>query len=87
VSDPDKIATTVKADPTRILGYSGHGTAIGTVKLRAKGKVTIKGIAPWAEGDWYVHQVNHIFTRINVIDAKKKKRDRSTFQSKLYVTR
>ena len=87
VSDLDKADAAVKADPTRILGYSGHGTVRGTVKLRAKGKVTINGIAPWAEGDWYVHQVNHIFTRINVIDAKKKKRDRSTYQSKLYVTR
>jgi hypothetical protein len=87
VSDPQKYATEVKADPTRIIGFSGRGTAIGTVKLRAKGKVTINGIAPWAEGDWYVHQVNHIFTRINVIDAKKQKRDRSTYQTKFFVTR
>jgi hypothetical protein len=87
VSDPQKQATEVKPDPTRLLGFYGTGTAIGTVKLRAKGKVTIKGIAPWAEGDWYVHKVNHIFTRITVTDNKKKTRDRSTYQTKFSATR
>jgi hypothetical protein len=87
VSDPNKYATEVKADPTRILGFYGKGTVIGTVKLRAKGKVTIKGIAPWAEGDWYVHQVNHIYQRINVMDKKKQIKNRSTYETKISVTR
>ena len=43
-----------------MLGLHGDGLAVGTVKLRAKGKIGIEGIANWAEGDWYVRQVNHI---------------------------
>jgi phage protein D len=87
VSDPNKYATEVKADPTRILGFFGTGTVIGNVKIRAKGKVTIKGIAPWAEGDWYVHKVNHIYSRINVYDKKKEIKNRSTYETKISVTR
>jgi phage protein D len=86
-SDPVGVEQNIQQDPTRILGFSGKGTAVGTVKLRAKGKVTINGLAPWAEGDWYVHQVNHIYQRSVVTDAKRKERDRSTFLSKLAVTR
>ena len=63
-SDPDRVAPQVKPDPTRILGYSGRGEAVGTVMLRAKGKVTIQGLSPWADGDWYVHKVNHVYTRL-----------------------
>jgi phage protein D len=86
-SDPDKAARLIQQDPTRILGFSGTGTAIGTIKLRAKGKVTIKGIAPWAEGDWYVHKVNHLFTRIVVKDKRLKDQDRSTYQTRFSATR
>ena len=86
-SDPDKAALKIQPDPTRIVGFIGDGVAIGTVKLRAKGKVTIKGIAPWAEGDWYVHKVNHIFTRIVVTNSKMKRQDRSTYQTKFSATR
>lgn len=86
-SDPEKAARRTKQDPTRLLGFSGRGTAVGTVKLRAKGKVTIEGIAPWAEGDWYVHKVNHIFTRIIVKDKNLKNQDRSTYQTKFSATR
>jgi hypothetical protein len=56
---PDRIALT---DPTRALGLHGHGLAVGSVMLRAKGMVTLTGIANWAEGDWYVRQVNHLMT-------------------------
>lgn len=56
---PDRLALT---DPTRVLGLHGHGVAVGTVMLRAKGKVGIQGGANWAEGDWYVRQVNHILS-------------------------
>lgn len=86
-SDPVKLGVQIQQDPTRILGFYGKGVAVGTIKLRAKGKVTIKGIAPWAEGDWYVHKVNHCYQRVIVNDAKLKEKDRSTFQSKLAVTR
>jgi len=86
-SDPQLAKAKIVQDPTRILGFSGQGTAIGTVKLRAKGKVTIKGISPCAEGDWYVRKVNHRFQRVIVRDAKLKEQNRSTYQSKFTVTR
>jgi phage protein D len=54
---PDRVA---RMDPTSVLGLHGEGLAVGTVMLRAKGKIGIQGIANWAEGDWYVRQVNHI---------------------------
>jgi len=56
---PDRIAL---MDPTCVLGLHSDGVAVGTVKLRAKGKIGIQGVANWAEGDWYVHQVNHVMT-------------------------
>jgi hypothetical protein len=86
-SDPINADQKIQPDPTRILGFQGKGVAIGTIKLRAKGKVTIKGLAPWAEGDWYVHKVNHVFQRSVVTDAKLKEHDRSTFKSKFSATR
>ena len=86
-SDPDKANRRIQPDPTRIVGFSGDGTAVGTIKLRAKGKVTIKGIAPWAEGDWYVHKVNHLYTKIVVTNSKLHRQDRSTYQTKFTATR
>lgn len=59
---PDRVAL---IDPTRALGLHGDGVAVGTVKLRAKAKVGIEGIANWAEGDWYVRQVNHVVAEKN----------------------
>lgn len=50
-----------QVDPTRALGLHGEGLAVGTVHLRAKGKVSITGIVNWAEGDWYVRQVQHLY--------------------------
>jgi len=86
-SDEDKASRLIEPDPTRIVGFYGTGTAIGTIKLRAKGKVTIKGSAPWAEGDWYVHKVNHIFTRLVAKDKELKEQNRSTYQTKFSATR
>src|SRR5574341_602046 len=37
-SDPALAARLVKRDPTRALGLLGRGTAVGNVKIRAKGK-------------------------------------------------
>ena len=85
--DPIKAEQDIQQDPTRILGFYGKGVATGTIMLRAKGKVTIKGIAPWAEGDWYVHKVNHVYTRITVTDKKMQQQDRSTYQTKFSATR
>ncbi len=90
-SDQERNSRLIQQDPTRTLGFYGTGTAIGTVKLRAKGKVAIKGIAPWAEGDWYVHRVNHLFTR-SVVEAptrdkKTAEKGRSTYQTKFAATR
>jgi phage protein D len=56
---PDRVALT---SSTCVLGLHGEGVAVGTVMLRAKGKVTIQGVANWAEGNWYVRQVNHVMT-------------------------
>ncbi len=64
-SDPALAELSVRRDPTRALGWRAEGEAMGTVFLRAKGKVTIKGlgVAEWAEGDWYVHTATHVYTR------------------------
>lgn len=64
-SDPSLAEQSVRSDPTRALGWRAEGEAMGTVFLRAKGKITIKGlgIAEWAEGDWYVHTATHVYTR------------------------
>ena len=75
-------ATGVTPDPTRVLGYLGHGVATGTTKLRAKSMVSIFGIAPWAAGDWYVTKVNHVYTRERVNN-----RTRSSYFSKFTATR
>ena len=71
-----------RRDPTRVIGLSGRGTATGTVLLRAKSRVTIQGVAPWAEGDWYVTKVNHIYTR-----ERAENRTRSGYFSKFTATR
>lgn len=59
----DELAHSDLTDPTCTLGYHGRGIAVGDVALRAKSRVQISGIAGWAEGDWYVRRVNHIFSR------------------------
>jgi hypothetical protein len=62
-SDPTLAEAVTTWDPTRVLGLRGKGTAIGTINLRAKGKVTIEGIPSWAAGDWYVSQAVHSWRR------------------------
>jgi hypothetical protein len=62
-SDPDMAERLVRRDPTRSRGWLGKGIVGGTVKLRAKGKVAIEGIAPWVGGDWYLVRVNHVYKR------------------------
>src|SRR5206468_10034017 len=62
-SDPDLPQRVTIQDPTQILGLRGQGLAVGTIKLRAKGKVSIHGIAVWDEGDWYVRQATHVYRR------------------------
>jgi phage protein D len=64
--DPDEAKAKVKPDPTRSLGYRGSGVARGNTKLRAKSRVTITGVSPWAAGEWYLRKVNHKFTRTKV---------------------
>jgi phage protein D len=64
--NPDEAKAKVKPDPTRALGYKGSGVARGNVTLRAKSRVTITGVSPWAAGDWYLRKVNHKFTRAKV---------------------
>jgi hypothetical protein len=61
-SSPDRAIQATRRDTTAPLGFSGEGTASGTIMLRAKSLVTIQGIAPWAAGDWYVRRAVHVWT-------------------------
>jgi phage protein D len=60
-SDPQSAERETVFDPTRLLGLSGNGRAAGNINLRAKGRVTLVGLAPWAEGDWYISKATHIW--------------------------
>lgn len=84
-SDPALAEAITRQDPTRALGLVGRGTVVGTVKLRAKGKVTIKGIASWAEGDWYVRKVNHRISSGSGRDEQGQ--PRGTYRTRFVVTR
>jgi hypothetical protein len=84
-SDPDLADMAVLQDPTRALGFIGHGTVVGNVNLRAKGKITIEGIAPWAKGDWYVRRVNHQVTQGGGVDQQG--RAFGTYRTRFVVTR
>jgi len=86
-SDPARAQSSIMQDPTRALGYSGKGLCRGTIKLRAKGKVKIEGLAPWVGGEWYVHRVNHVYTRMVAVGKDGKPLDRSTFQTRFSATR
>jgi len=79
-SDPAALERRIQQDKTRILGYFGEGTAMGTVFLRAKGPVQIDGLASWASGRWYVRRVNHIFER-GALGKKVSVSFRSKFQA------
>ncbi|MFC9894497.1 hypothetical protein ACFVMC_12450 [Nocardia sp. NPDC127579] len=58
-----ELAARPAQDPTAALGFHGRGIALGTVALRAKSRVHISGVAPWAVGDWYVRRVGHHYRR------------------------
>jgi|GEM_PF-3296891 len=75
-ADPDLTEQVTHRNPTRVLGMNGKGKAIGTVKLRAKSKIELLGIAAWADGDWYVKEVIH-----------KANRAANTYTSQFVVTR
>lgn len=91
-SDPDLPDRLRQRDPTRRLGYLGEGIAVGTNRLRAKGKVTITGISAWAEGDWYVRKAIHVYHRVinRMRDPRTDQittRNHSTYQTRFTVTR
>jgi phage protein D len=71
---------TDRQDRTRVLGLLGHGLMVGSANMRAKGKVEIQGIAPWAAGDWYVRLVKHLYR------AGDRPRN-ATYQTQFEVTR
>jgi hypothetical protein len=58
---------------------------VGNVKIRAKGKMTIQGLAPWANSDWYVRRVNHQVT--TGAGADKKGESAGTYRTRFTVTR
>jgi hypothetical protein len=62
-SDPDLAQQMTLQDTTRKYGLIGKGVAVGNVNFRAKSLMTINGVAPWADGDWYLRRVRHCITR------------------------
>ncbi|KQN31428.1 hypothetical protein ASF00_01065 [Sphingomonas sp. Leaf34] len=46
-------------DPTRTLGWRARGSCVGMVNIRAKTRITLAGVASWAETDWYVRRARH----------------------------
>ena len=81
-SDPVLRDYAIQQDPTRSYGFVGRGVMVGTVNLRAKGKLTITGIASWAEGDWYLRRVNH-----RVGGRPDETGTQGTYQTRFIVTR
>lgn len=81
-SDPRLADAVTAIDPTQVLGLRGTGRAVGTVKLRAKGKVTIEGISTWAEGDWYVSKAVHSWR-----DTSTRQARRASYETSFTVTR
>jgi len=82
-SDATAVEAEVVNDPTRVSGLLGEVRAAGHVAIRAKGRVVLTGISPWAEGDWWVRRVQHVYTQ------QKQQRDAlaSTYECELEVTR
>jgi len=78
-STPDDAGAKVVPDPRRVLGLQATGTARGTPLLRAKSRVTIEDVAPWATGDWYVTKVNHIYTRERISTDRHRNSYSTTF--------
>jgi phage protein D len=91
VSDPPLVKQAVQPDQTRVLGLRGKGRAVGSIDLRAKGKVTVSGVAPWACGDWYVHKVVHTWRAGNPSPPQRgpslRKFSSGTYETRFEVTR
>ena len=81
-SDPHLATAVTALDPTQVLGLRGTGTAVGTVMLRAKGKVRIEGVAPWAEGEWYVRKAVHTWR-----DTSSRRARSASYQTSFTVTK
>jgi len=58
-SDVARARNYVIVDPTQASGLRAEARSLGHVDLRAKGRVKLSGMAPWAEGDWWVKRVTH----------------------------
>jgi phage protein D len=82
-SDPATAASLVVSDPTQVIGYRAAVTVVGHPDLRAKGRVTLTGIAPWAEGDWWVRKAVHTWTQAR--DARG--RPTASYETELELTR
>lgn len=85
-SDPARSATHVIIDPTRVSGLRGEAQTAGNVDIRAKGRVTLTGISPWAEGDWWVKRVKHIVRQQRITDGDEQRLS-ATYECSLEVTR
>lgn len=68
-SDPELARRRVRPDPTRALGLSGRGLAMGTVFMRAKASVEIEGHSSEANGRWYLRRVNHVIEQSRAANA------------------
>jgi hypothetical protein len=62
-SAPEEADWAVRRDPTKLLGIIGEGLATGNPQIRGKSLITIIGISPWYEGDWYVKVAKHSYQR------------------------
>ncbi|MGE3620672.1 MAG: hypothetical protein AB7L84_09430 [Acidimicrobiia bacterium] len=82
-SDPARAAALVVTDPTMVSGFRGVATVAGHIGLRAKGRCEINGIAPWAEGNWWIKRATH--TWLQARDARG--RAQATWETELEVTR
>ena len=82
-SDPAAAASLVVTDPTQVIGYRAAAKVVGHAGLRAKGRVTVTGIAPWAEGDWWVKRATHTWTKTR--DARD--RPTASWETELELTR
>jgi phage protein D len=82
-ADPDRAAALAVTDPTQVSGYRAEATVVGNTGLRAKGRVKVEGIAPWAEGDWWVKRATHCWERARTATDQPT----ATYVTKLELTR
>jgi phage protein D len=86
-SDPGVAERLTVSDPTRVLGLRGNGRAVGTVILRAKGKVEIIGLPPWAAGDWYVSKATHTWRDTTTPEDLNRRETKSAYETSFTATR